>query len=185
MVLIDNYDSFTYNIVHYFEELGVCPKVFKNDEITIEDLEKLDFEHLLISPGPGNPNSSGICMDAIKKFHPHKKILGVCLGHQCIAQFFCSDVVEAKEPIHGKTYPIYFTENPLFANLPQGFLATRYHSLLVENLSPELECIARTKDNIIMALRHRKYSVYGVQFHPESILTQNGKEIFKNFLQLS
>lgn len=186
MILIDNYDSFTYNIVQYLKEFGVNPKIFKNDEITISELKKLDFSSIIISPGPGNPKSAGISCDVIKEFYKTKKILGICLGHQCIAEVFGGKIIEAKEPVHGKISKIYFDKNPLFRGLEQGFNATRYHSLIVDN---KITCknfvpFAHTSDKIIMALKLKKYPVFGVQFHPESILTQNGKKIIENFLFL-
>jgi len=191
MILIDNYDSFTYNIVQYLKEMGINPKIFKNDEISIEELKKLDktenFSSIIISPGPGNPDTSGISMDVIGEFYKTKKILGVCLGHQCIAQYFGCKIVKAKEPCHGKVSKIYFEENEkLFAGIEQGFEATRYHSLVVDNdsLTDCIKPIAYTKDKILMALKHKEYPVYGVQFHPEAILTQHGKKLLANFLSI-
>jgi len=184
MILIDNYDSFTYNIVQYLKELGVEPKVFKNDEITIEELKKMEFSSIVISPGPKNPDEAGISLSVIEEFYKTKKILGICLGHQCIAQYFGAKIIKAKEPVHGKVSKIYFTEDPIFKGLKQGFKATRYHSLIVDNeILPE--CIlplAFAGENISMALKHKDYSVYGVQFHPEAILTQGGKRLLGNFL---
>jgi anthranilate synthase/aminodeoxychorismate synthase-like glutamine amidotransferase len=187
LILIDNYDSFTYNIVQYLKELGVNPRVYKNDEITVEELKKIDFSSIIISPGPKNPDEAGISNDVIKSFYKTKKILGVCLGHQCIASVFGCKIIKAKEPCHGKVSKIYFKENPLFKNLPQGFEATRYHSLIVDNssITKEIESLAYTKSHILMALKLKNYPVYGVQFHPESILTQNGKKIIENFLYLN
>lgn len=182
MILIDNYDSFTYNIVQYLKELGVEPKVFKNDEITINELKKIDFNHIIISPGPKNPNEAGISLDVIKEFHKTKKILGVCLGHQCIAQFFGAKIIKDKNPTHGKVSEIFFDEKLLiFKDIKQGFLATRYHSLIVDpdSIKPPLETIAHAKDNIIMAIKHSDYPIYGVQFHPEAILTEYGKNASK------
>lgn len=210
MILIDNYDSFTYNIVQYLKELGVKHKVFKNDEITTDELKKLDFSSLIISPGPGNPDTAGISMDVIEEFYKTKKVLGICLGHQCIAQYFGCKVVKAKEPCHGKTSKIYFEKDALFNEIEQGFEATRYHSLIVDNasLADCLKPLAYIEKNavepsnptaftnksfpmshfpvssILMALKHRDYPVYGVQFHPEAILTQYGKKLLSNFLLL-
>jgi len=186
MILIDNYDSFTYNIVQYLKELGVEPKIFKNDEITIKELKKLKFSSIIISPGPKNPDEAGISIDVIAEFHKTKKILGVCLGHQCIAQYFGGKVIKSAEPVHGKVSKIYFQENVLFKGLKQGFKATRYHSLVVDNESLP-ECImplAFTGANISMALKHKDYPIYGVQFHPEAILTQGGRRLLGNFLGL-
>ncbi|MDD3420324.1 MAG: aminodeoxychorismate/anthranilate synthase component II [Candidatus Gastranaerophilales bacterium] len=187
MILIDNYDSFTYNLVQYLRELGVEPRVFKNDEITIDGLKKLDFESILISPGPGNPDTAGICLDVVKEFAQTKKILGVCLGHQCIAQAFGGKIVQAKEPVHGKVSEIFFDESePIFDGISQGFLATRYHSLVVDEVDfgKNIEPIARTLDGVIMALKHKKFCLYGVQFHPEAILTEYGKKLLSNFISL-
>lgn len=186
MILIDNYDSFTYNIVQYLRELGVDLQVFKNDQITIEELKKIDFANILISPGPGNPYNAGISMDVIREFAPYKKILGICLGHQCIAQVFDCQIVKAKEPFHGKVSEVEFKEDRLFQDIPQSFKATRYHSLVVDNdsISEQIQPIAYTKNNVIMALKHKKYCVYGVQFHPEAILSEHGKKLFQNFLEM-
>lgn len=187
MILIDNYDSFTYNLVQYLRELGIEPRIFKNDEITIEELKRLDFKSILISPGPGNPDTAGICLDVVKEFASSKKILGVCLGHQCIAQAFGGKVVQAKEPVHGKVSQVFFDETvPIFDGIPQGFLATRYHSLVVDecNFGKNIEPIARTFDGVIMALKHKKFCLYGVQFHPEAILTEYGKKLLSNFISL-
>ena len=187
MILIDNYDSFTYNIVQYLKELGENPIVIKNDEMTIEQIKKIDFERIIISPGPSNPDNSGISMNVINEFYKSKKILGVCLGHQCIAQLFGAKIVKAKEPMHGKVSKVFFEKDELLFNqIDQGFLATRYHSLVVDPdtvVSP-LIISAKTEDNVIMALRHNKYSVFGVQFHPEAILTESGKQLFKNFIRI-
>ena len=187
MILIDNYDSFTYNIVQYLKELGVDLQVFKNDEITIEELKELDFSSIVISPGPGKPYNAGISLDVIKEFSPHKKILGVCLGHQCIAQNFGCKIIKAKEPVHGKVSEIIFAQDEkLFAGIPQGFKATRYHSLVVDpdNISPEIIPVAHTTDGVIMSLRHSIYPVWGVQFHPEAILSEYGKKLLKNFIEI-
>ncbi|MDR2518398.1 MAG: aminodeoxychorismate/anthranilate synthase component II [Spirochaetaceae bacterium] len=184
-VLLDNYDSFTYNIVQYLEEMGETPAVFENDRITVGELQRLNFANLIISPGPGNPARAGICLEAVQAFYAAKKILGVCLGHQCIAQFFGAEVVRAREPVHGKASGIFFEEGePLFNRIPQGFLAARYHSLTVDPLTigGDIRAIARTKDGVNMALKHRAYPVYGVQFHPEAILTEHGKQLLRNFL---
>lgn len=188
MILIDNYDSFTYNIVQYLKELGVEPKVFKNDEITISELKKMDragyFKSIVISPGPKNPDESGISMDVVGEFYKTKKILGVCLGHQCIAQYFGCKIIKDKNPMHGKVSKIYFNPAPLFVGLEQGFEATRYHSLIVDgnSLTDVIKPIAYNEDKILMAIKHRDYPVYGVQFHPEAILTQGGKRLLKNFI---
>ncbi|MDR2633608.1 MAG: aminodeoxychorismate/anthranilate synthase component II [Treponema sp.] len=188
VVLIDNYDSFTYNIVQYLEEMGVSVQVFENDRVSLEALQVLDFEALVLSPGAGNPEGAGICLAVIGAFYRHKKILGICLGHQCIARFFGAQVVRAKEPMHGKVSPLFFEAGEgLFAGIPQGFPATRYHSLVVDpaSLPEDLLQIARTQEGVIMALKHRRYPVYGVQFHPEAILTGYGKQLLHNFMYLA
>lgn len=187
MILIDNYDSFTYNIVQYLRELGISPLVIKNDEKTIEEIKELNFNSIIISPGPSNPDNAGISLSVVEEFYKTKKILGVCLGHQCIAQYFGCNIIAATEPFHGKVSEIFFSENEsLFNNIKQGFLATRYHSLVVENKSIKepLEVIAYTKNKVIMALKHKQYKLYGVQFHPEAILTEYGKVILRNFINL-
>lgn len=191
MILIDNYDSFTYNVVQYLKELGVNPRVFKNDEITIDELKKMDFSSIVISPGPKNPDQSGISMAVINEFHKNKKILGICLGHQCIAQYFGAKIVKAQEPMHGKVSKIYFEEDKsfkgkLFKGLEQGFDATRYHSLIVgaNSITEPIKPIAHTSDGIIMAIRHESLPIFGVQFHPEAILTQGGKILLSNFIHI-
>ena len=187
MILIDNYDSFTYNIVQYLRELGVNPQIFKNDEITVKELKKLEFSSIVISPGPSKPDNAGISIEVIGEFYKTKKILGVCLGHQCIAQSFGCKVVKAKEPVHGKISQIYFKKDSLFGGLEQGFEATRYHSLVVENESITncIKPIAFTEDKVLMALKHESYPVYGVQFLPVAILTQYGKKLLAMFIKIN
>lgn len=181
MLIIDNYDSFTYNLVQYFRMLGENPTVIKNDE----PLPANDFNCIVISPGPGNPDTSGLSMQVIEKYYRTKPILGVCLGHQCLAKFFGAEIVKAQEPVHGKVSPILHNNQGLFAGLPQGFNATRYHSLVVEPKTlPEcLEITAQTKDGIIMGVQHKELPLFGVQFHPEAILTQYGLQLLQNFLR--
>ena len=186
MILIDNYDSFTYNIVQYLQELGINPKVFKNNEISISNLKKIKFTSIIISPGAGNPNTAGISLDIIKEFYNTKKILGVCLGFQCLAQFFGANIVKDKEPMHGKISKIQVLgTSKLFKDLPKNFDVTRYHSLIVDKktIQTPLKITAKTKDEIIMAIEHETLPLYGVQFHPEAILTQYGHELFKNFIE--
>lgn len=193
MILIDNYDSFTYNVVQYLKILGIEPKVFKNDEVSIEELKKLDFSSIIISPGPHNPDNAGISLEVIKEFYKSKKILGICLGHQCIAKFFGAKVVRAQEPLHGRVSKIYFSPDKIFEDLEQGFEATRYHSLVVEEESlPECLVPIAWADSspftlypppVLMALKHHYYPIYGVQFHPEAILTQGGMKLLENFLE--
>lgn len=187
MILIDNYDSFTYNVVQYLEELGIEPKIFENDKVTIDELKSLDFDSIIISPGAGNPNTAGISMAALEEFYKTKKILGICLGHQCIAKFFGANIAKSKNPTHGKTSKIFVCENSkLFKNLPKNFDVTRYHSLEVEKSSipQSLKITAETQDGTIMALEHDALPIYGVQFHPEAILTQYGHELLRNFIEI-
>lgn len=187
MILIDNYDSFTYNVVQYLEELGIEPKIFENDKVTIDELKSLDFDSIIISPGAGNPDTAGISMVALEEFYKTKKILGICLGHQCIAKFFGANIAKSKNPTHGKTSKIFVCENSkLFKNLPKNFDVTRYHSLEVEKSSmpSSLKITAETQDGRIMALEHDTLPIYGVQFHPEAILTQYGHELLRNFIEI-
>lgn len=179
MLIIDNYDSFTYNIVQYIKMLGVSPIVIKNDEMSLEEIKALDFSHILLSPGWGNPDNAGVTMDVIDFYKNTKSIFGVCLGMQCLAKYFGASIVRAPEPYHGKNSQIFFEEDfPLFNGFKQGFSATRYHSLMVEDC-PYIK--ARTQDGIPMALQIGN-NIYGVQFHPEAILTDNGIKIFENWL---
>lgn len=184
MILIDNYDSFTYNIVQYLEELGCRVDVFENDKITVEELKQIDFKSIILSPGAGNPDNAGISLDVLKEFYKTKKILGICLGHQCIAQFFGGKIVKAQEPVHGKVSKIYHNNSVLFNNIPDGFDAARYHSLAVENLPECLMQTAKTLDGINMAYQHKNYPIFGVQFHPEAILTQYGHKLLENFISV-
>ena len=184
MLIIDNYDSFTYNIVQYLKILGVEPIIIKNDELTIDKIQSFDFKRIIISPGWGNPDNSGITMEVIDFYQDKLPILGVCLGMQCIAQYFGADIVKAPEPYHGKNSKIFFDEDfELFKNLTQGFSATRYHSLMVTNIPNNVILQAWTKDKIPMGIKIRDKKIYGVQFHPEAILTDNGIDIFRNFLE--
>jgi anthranilate synthase/aminodeoxychorismate synthase-like glutamine amidotransferase len=186
ILMIDNYDSFTYNLVQYLSELGAKVKVFRNDAITLEQIEKLAPEKIVISPGPGWPKDAGISCEVIQRFSGRLPILGVCLGHQAIGHVFGGKIVKAKQLMHGKTSKIYHNGKTIFKGIANPFDATRYHSLIVEskNLPKELCVIARTKDDEIMGIKHKKFPVWGVQFHPESILTVAGKDILKNFLTL-
>jgi len=186
LLVIDNYDSFTYNLVQYLGELGAEIVVYRNDKITIEEIEKLAPERIVISPGPCTPLQAGISNDVIKHFAGRVPILGVCLGHQCIGHVFGGRVVRAQRLMHGKTSMIYHNGEEIFAGLPNPFEATRYHSLIVERESlPDcLVITAWTEEDEIMGLRHKELPVWGVQFHPESILTKAGKDLLKNFLEL-
>ena len=186
LLVIDNYDSFTYNLVQYFGELGADPVVKRNDAITPEEVEKLRPKRIVISPGPGTPADAGISMEVIRRMGKTTPILGVCLGHQCIAEIYGGNVVRADRLMHGKTSPIRHEGSGVFAGLPNPFEATRYHSLLVEKSSvpPCLRITADTAEGEIMGLQHREFPVHGVQFHPESILSREGKDLLRNFLAL-
>jgi len=184
LLVIDNYDSFTYNLVQYFGELGATMKVVRNDAITISEIEKLAPTHICISPGPCTPNEAGISCEVIETFGKKTPIFGVCLGHQSIGQVFGGEVIRADRLMHGKTSAIHHTNKSIFANLPSPFTATRYHSLIVkrESLPSSLEITAETENGTIMGLQHKDFPIHGVQFHPESILTEHGMTILKNFL---
>ena len=185
--MIDNYDSFTYNLVQYLGELGEELKVMRNDAITVSGVKKLKPSRIVISPGPGSPKDAGVSNAVLRELGPRIPVLGVCLGHQCIGEVFGGKVVGAERLMHGKTSRIFHNGQGIFMNIDNPFVATRYHSLIVErsSLPKELLITAQTKEKEIMGLRHRKFPVFGVQFHPESILTQPGKEILKNFLRLT
>ena len=187
LLMIDNYDSFTYNLVQYFGELGEDVRVARNDEITLDQIEKLAPTRICISPGPCSPNEAGISLALLQRFAERIPILGVCLGHQAIGQAFGGKVVRAKTLMHGKVSPVEHTASGVFANVPNRFSAARYHSLAVERSSlPDcLEVTAWTDDGEIMGLRHRTLPIEGVQFHPESIATEHGHALLKNFLQMS
>ncbi len=186
LLVIDNYDSFTYNLVQYFGELGADPQVKRNDAITPDEVEKMKPQKIIISPGPGRPEEAGISMELIRKFGGKVPILGVCLGHQCMGEVYGGKVVRAGRLMHGKTSPIQHDGKGVFQGLPNPFEATRYHSLIVEkNSVPScLEVCAETAEGEIMGLRHREYPVHGVQFHPESILSKEGKDLLANFLKI-
>lgn len=187
ILVIDNYDSFTYNLVQYLSELGADVGVFRNDKISVSKMKKLRPKHIVISPGPCTPLEAGISNATIEAFSGKVPILGVCLGHQCIGHVFGGKVVRAQKIMHGKISEIFHNRNLLFHKVPNPFPATRYHSLLVERKSvPKvLQVTAWTKDHEIMGIAHREHPTFGVQFHPESILTPNGKQILKNFLSVS
>ena len=186
LFVLDNYDSFTYNLVQYFGELGEDPVVRRNDEITVEEIAALKPSRICISPGPGTPADAGISEAVIRELGPRIPLLGVCLGHQAIGEVFGGEVVRAGRMMHGKTSPILHHDNGVFAGLPSPFEATRYHSLVVrpESVPDCLEVNAQTAEGEIMGLRHRDYPIHGVQFHPESILTAEGKRLLENFLKL-
>jgi len=186
ILVIDNYDSFTYNLVQYLGELGAEIEVRRNDQTSLEEIERMSPERIVISPGPKTPTEAGICLDLIEKFSGRQPILGVCLGHQAIGQAFGGKVIRAPEIMHGKTSNIAHDGKTVFAGLPNPFPATRYHSLIVEreSLPACLEISATSPDGLIMGLRHKEMKVEGVQFHPESVLTEAGKQLLANFLKL-
>ena len=184
LLLVDNYDSFTYNLYQYLAELGADTIVRRNDEITLDEIKRMQPQHIVISPGPCTPNEAGISCSVIATFGARIPILGVCLGHQAVGQVYGGRVIRAPEPMHGKTSLMHHQGQGVFHNLPQPFEANRYHSLIVERstLPQELEITAETNDGLIMGLRHRTHPVEGVQFHPESIMTPVGKDLLRNFL---
>ncbi|MGB2601154.1 MAG: aminodeoxychorismate/anthranilate synthase component II [Candidatus Omnitrophota bacterium] len=184
--VIDNYDSFTYNLVQYLGELGEEVLVYRNDKITPEEIEKLKPERIIISPGPGNPDDAGISKDVIRRFEGKVPILGVCLGHQCIGDVYGSDIVRGDRIMHGKVSEVYHQGEGIFKGIPSPFIATRYHSLIVDpaTLKDPLKLIAWTEEKEIMAVAHKDMPIWGVQFHPESILTVEGMNILKNFIEI-
>ena len=185
IILIDNYDSFTFNLYHYLSSLRVHVDVIRNDLITSNEIQERKYNKIVISPGPGNPNQSGNCLKIVKSLYKEMPILGVCLGHQIIGQVFGSKIVQARKLMHGKTSKIMSKRTGILKNLPRTFEATRYHSLIIDkkSLSKDLEITAETKDGLIMGVKHKKYHVHGVQFHPESIKTKLGLKILKNFIK--
>jgi anthranilate synthase component 2 len=187
LLVIDNYDSFTYNLVHFLGELGADSKVWRNDKISLDEIADMAPEGIVLSPGPGTPQQAGICLALIDRFKATTPILGVCLGHQAIGEAMGGDVIRAPQLMHGKTSRINHTGKGLFRGLNSGFEATRYHSLIVkpETLPKDLEITASTDDGLIMGLQHRSYPLHGVQFHPESIASENGHALLQNFLNLS
>lgn len=187
ILMIDNYDSFTYNLVHYLGELGEKVLIFRNDKITLEEVGKLNPDMVVVSPGPCTPKEAGISVDLIKEFAGRIPILGVCLGHQSIGYAFGGNIVRAQRLLHGKTSQIYHDGKGVYEGVPNPFEATRYHSLLIEkeSLPNKLEVTAWTDEGEIMGVRHKEYLIEGVQFHPESILTKHGKDILKNFIKIA
>ncbi len=185
IILIDNYDSFTFNLYHYLSSLKINVDVIRNDQISSKEILKRKYNKIVISPGPGNPNQSGNCLKIVKSLYKKIPILGVCLGHQIIGQVFGSKIIQAKKLMHGKTSKIISKKTGILKNLPKTFEATRYHSLIIDkkSLSKDLEITAETKDGLIMGVRHKKYNVHGVQFHPESIKTNIVIKILKNFIR--
>jgi len=187
LLLLDNYDSFVHNLARYVEELGCATLVLRSDAVTVAQIEQLAPQALILSPGPCTPREAGVCIDVVRRLGARIPMLGVCLGHQAIAAALGGNVIRAPEPVHGRTSLIQHDADGLFAALPQPLRATRYHSLIAEeaSLPPELCVTARTDDGLVMGLAHRTWPVYGVQFHPESILTQSGHQLLGNFLQLA
>ena len=183
IIVIDNYDSFTYNLVQYLGEMGHDLRVFRNNRVTLEEIEAFKPSHIVISPGPGVPHDAGISEQVVQYFHKTVPILGVCLGHQAIGEVFGGKIVRAPALMHGKTSPILHDSKTVFKGLPQGFPATRYHSLVVTDVPACLEVSAQTKEGVVMGLRHRNYRVEGIQFHPESIMTVVGKQLLSNFME--
>ncbi len=184
ILLIDNYDSFTFNLYHYISSLGIKVNVVRNDKITANDIKKNKYNRIVISPGPGNPNQSGNCINILKSLHKEIPFLGVCLGHQIIGQVFGSKIIQAKKLMHGKISKIKSKKIGILKNLPKTFEATRYHSLIIEkkSLSENLKITAETEEGLIMGVQHKVYNIHGVQFHPESIKTKLGMKILKNFV---
>lgn len=182
VIIIDNYDSFTYNLYQQIESLGVRTKVFKNDEISLKRLKDLKPSKIVISPGPGRPEDSGICLKLVQEFYTKIPILGVCLGHQCLGQIFDSKILHSKQIMHGKTSKVYHTEDSLFKGVKNPIITARYHSLIINQIPKDFTLTAWDESNEIMAIHHNKYPVFGVQFHPESFLTEEGDKIMYNFL---
>jgi para-aminobenzoate synthetase component 2 len=183
ILVIDNYDSFTYNLVQYLGELGEDLRVYRNDKVTLEEIERMKPARIVISPGPGTPQDAGVSEQVVQYFHKSIPILGVCLGHQAIGEVFGGKIVRAPTLMHGKISQIFHDSKTLFSGLPQGFHATRYHSLVVSEIPTSLEVSAETREGVVMGLRHRNFPVEGIQFHPESIMTVVGKNLLKNFLK--
>ncbi len=185
ILMIDNYDSFTFNLVQYLGERETDIKVWRNDKFSLEDIEDLEPDHIVVSPGPGRPAEAGLCVELIRRFHTRIPILGICLGHQAICESFGAEIVKAPQIVHGKLSKIDHSDSRLMANLPNPLVVTRYHSLIAERQTiPDcLKCVASV-DNLVMAVEHIKYPLFGLQFHPESIASENGKEVLHRFLDM-
>lgn len=182
ILIIDNYDSFTFNLYQQIESLGKKTRIFSNDKISLAEIEKLKPEKIIISPGPKSPHDSGISLKVVQKFYSKIPLLGVCLGHQCIGEFFGSKVIKYKKIVHGKASKIYHTKKGIYTNMGNPFCAARYHSLIIDKVPADFYLQAWTEDKTIMGIKHHKYRVYGIQFHPESFLTPEGDKIMHNFL---
>jgi len=184
-IVIDNYDSFTYNLVQYIGEIDSDILVYKNNKITIEEILNINPNHIIISPGPGRPEDAGVSIEIIDLLKDKFPIMGICLGHQAIGYSFGAKIINAEDVFHGKTSQIYHNNNPIFRDVPSPFIATRYHSLIIdkESLNDEFDIIASTSEDLIMGIKHKDYNLYGLQFHPESILTNYGMTIIRNFLK--
>ncbi|WP_294169298.1 aminodeoxychorismate/anthranilate synthase component II [uncultured Clostridium sp.] len=187
LLMIDNYDSFVFNLVRYIEELGEKVLVYRNDKITIDEIKDLEIDGIIISPGPKSPKEAGISLDIIHNFKGIKPILGICLGHQCIGHYFGSKIIKGKEPVHGKISYINHTNKDLFKGINNPLRVTRYHSLIIDkaNINEDLEVTSYTKDDVIMGVRHKKYPIFGVQFHPEAEMTEDGHKLLKNFIDIT
>ena len=187
ILMIDNYDSFVYNLVRYFEELGEEVLVYRNDKITIKDIENMNIDGIVISPGPKSPKEAGLSLEIIDKFKGKLPILGICLGHQCIGHYFNAEVIKGKEPVHGKMFYINHDSKDLFKDVKNPLRVTRYHSLIVDknDFPNELEITSETEDNVIMGIKHKSLPIYGVQFHPEAEMTEEGHKILNNFINIT
>ena len=187
LLMIDNYDSFVYNLVRYFEELGEEIVIYRNDKISIEDIQNMNIDGIVISPGPKSPKEAGLSLDIIDKFKGKLPILGICLGHQCIGYYFNAVIKKGNEPVHGKIFNITHNNKGVFNNVKNPLRVTRYHSLIVskENFPDSLEITSETDDKIIMGIRHKDYDIYGVQFHPEAEMTEEGHKILENFIKIT
>ncbi|MBS4958110.1 aminodeoxychorismate/anthranilate synthase component II [Clostridium sp.] len=187
LLMIDNYDSFVYNLVRYFEELGEEIIIYRNDKISIEDIESMDIDGIVISPGPKSPKEAGLSLEIIDRFKEKLPILGICLGHQCIGYYFNADIKKGNEPVHGKMFDITHNNKGLFQNVKNPLRVTRYHSLIVsrDNLPDTIEITSETEDKVIMGIKHKDYPIYGVQFHPEAEMTEEGHKILNNFINIT
>lgn len=187
LLMIDNYDSFVYNLVRYFEELGEEIVIYRNDKITLKEIENMNIDGIVISPGPKSPKEAGLSLDIIDKFKGKIPILGICLGHQCIGHYFNAVIKKGSEPVHGKIFNITHNKKDIFKGVKNPLKVTRYHSLIVdkENFPVDLDIISETEDNIIMGIKHKKYPIYGVQFHPEAEMTEEGHKILNNFINIT